>query len=291
MARNEFPLECCARTVGPLRFCRTCGRLLVSQGVLENPENGHGYEVISTLAQGGMSTTYLVFNLQLDRLAVLKEIDADLSRRAKARELFTREATMLAALEHPGIPKFYDFFCTDERYYLVMEMIHGLTLEQLPPLSIAQAVGWMIEVCRVLQYLHSRQPPVIHRDIKPANLILRHQPRAIVLIDFGAVKEASNRTGTRIATPGYGPPEQSQGRPCLQSDFYGVGMTLVYLLTRTFPGNFYNPRERKLVELEAAGIPAELAAVIRRATAYNPQDRHRDCTELAEALRPFAVSG
>jgi len=281
---------CCAHNPQGVRFCRTCGHLLQSQGVLQNPDNGNGYEVIDVLAQGGMSTTYLVYNFQTDRLAVLKEIDADLSRRAKARELFLREATMLAALDHPGIPKFFDFFVTDESHYLVMEMVHGRTLEEAQPASIAQAVGWMIEVCEVLAYMHGRTPPVIHRDIKPANLILRYNPRRIILIDFGAVKEASAQQGTRIATPGYGAPEQSQGRPCIQSDIYGLATTLIYLLTRQFPGNLYNPRERRFTGLIESGIPPTLASVIWAATAFDPAERPRNTAELVAALRPHAAT-
>jgi serine/threonine-protein kinase len=220
-------------------------------------------------------------------LAVLKEINADLSRKAKARELFMREAQMLQALQHPGIPKFYDFFCTDEHYSLVMELIHGPTLEEIEPVDVAQAVGWILETCEVLSYLHERG--VIHRDIKPANLILRHNPRRIVLIDFGAVKEVGSALGTRIATPGYGAPEQNQGRPCLQSDFYGIGTTLVYLLTRQSPTHFYNPRAQRLMGLEEAGLPSSLVSVILSATALDPHQRPQTCIDLMAALRPFAA--
>jgi serine/threonine protein kinase len=279
-------LECCWLNPPEVRFCRTCGRLLHSQGTLRNPEKGWEYEVIDVLVQGGMSTTYRVYNPQVQRLAVLKEINADLSRKAKARELFMREAQTLQALQHPGIPKFYDFFCTDEHYSLVMELIHGPTLEEIKPVDVAQAVGWVLGACEVLSYLHERG--VIHRDIKPANLILRHNPRRIVLIDFGAVKEVGSAPGTRIATPGYGAPEQNQGRPCLQSDFYGIGTTLVYLLTRQSPTSFYNPRAQRLMGLEEAGLPPALVSVILSATALDPRQRPQNCTDLMTALRPFA---
>ncbi len=134
-----------------------------------------------------MGTTYLVYNLQVNKLAVLKEIKAYQS--SKARELFAREARVLQDLRHPSIPRFYDFFCDEEHYSLVMEMIHGPTLEQVRPKTPAQAVGWIVETLEVLSHLH--QQGVLHRDIKPANLILRYHPRQIVLIDYGAVKEAS----------------------------------------------------------------------------------------------------
>jgi serine/threonine protein kinase len=280
-------LECCRLNPPETRFCRTCGRLSRSQGTLRNPEKGWEYEVIDVLVQGGMSTTYRVYNPQVHRLAVLKEINADLSRKAKARELFIREAEILQALQHPGIPKFYDFFCTDEHYSLVMELIHGPTLEEIEPVDIAQAVGWILETCEILSYLHEQG--VIHRDIKPANLILRHNPRRMVLIDFGAVKEVGSAPGTRIATPGYGAPEQNQGRPCLQSDFYGLGMTLVYLLTRQSPMRFYNPRAQRLMGLEEAGLPPALVSVILSTTALDPHQRPPNCTELMTALRPFVA--
>lgn len=285
---SESAVECCAANPPGTHFCRGCGRLLISQGDIHNPITDDAYAVIEVLAEGGMSYTYLVYNHQLKKLAVLKEIRAELATRAKARELFEREARILQSLDHPGIPKFYDFFCNDEYNSLVMEMIHGLSLEQARPGSTAQAVGWMIEACWVLDYLHRRNPPVIHRDIKPGNLILRYYPRQIVLIDYGAVKEASTAPGTRIATPGYAAPEQQQGRPCLQSDFYGIGTTLVHLLTDRFPGDFYNPRARRLLGLEDAGLLPALAAVIYRATAYDPGERPHDCQALIAALQPFA---
>ncbi|MBC7880549.1 MAG: serine/threonine protein kinase [Anaerolineae bacterium] len=286
--RSMVRSACCDQNPKNGRFCRTCGYLIVRQGFLENPDNNNRYEVIGPLAQGGMSTTYLVYNCQTDRLAVLKEIDADLSRKAKARELFLREANTLAALNHPGIPKFYDYFTTDNSYYLVMEMVHGSTLEHALPASIAQAVGWMIETCEVLSYMHGHNPPIIHRDIKPANLIFRFNPSKITLIDFGAVKEASNRQGTRIATPGYGAPEQSQGRPCLQSDIFGVATTLMYLLTRQYPGKYYEPRERRFILDSFDFLPRPLIRVLSAASAFDPLARPKDTQAMIAALRPFA---
>jgi serine/threonine protein kinase len=168
-----------------------------------------------------------------------------------------------------------------------MEMVHGPTLEHALPESLAQAVGWMIEVCEVLDYMHSHNPPIIHRDIKPANLIFRFHPSKITLIDFGAVKEASNHQGTRIATPGYGAPEQSQGRPCIQSDIFGVATTLMYLLTRTYPGKYFEPRERRFI-LDAFNLPKPLLRVLTAASAFDPLARPKDAQAMIVALKPFA---
>ncbi|WP_218079692.1 serine/threonine protein kinase [Anthocerotibacter panamensis] len=282
-------MECCSLNPPERRFCCTCGSLLRSKGVLRNPERGWEYQVIDILGEGGMSNTYLVYNPQIQRLSILKEIHSDLERKAKIRELFLREARVLQSLKHVGVPCFHDFFCADDHYSLVMEVIHGPTLEKVEPPSPSQAVGWMMETCAVLSYLHERTPPVIHRDIKPANLILRYSPRRIVLIDYGAVKEVGSQQGTRIATFGYGAPEQQIGRPSIQSDFYGVGTTLIYLLTRRFPGDFYLPRERRFAGLEQAGVDPGLAQVIYRLTHYIPQERGRDAQEVAALLEPHCV--
>ena len=280
-------MECCRPTPPCRRFCRLDGRLIVGQGVIRNPQTGQEYEVINTLARGGMSTTYLVYDYQKRTLAVLKEISSELAKKAKARELFQREASSLQALNHTGIPKFHDYFFTDERYSLVMELIHGSTLEQLRPSGFGEALDWLVQVCDVLEYLHGRNPPVIHRDIKPANLILRYNPRQVVLIDYGAVKEATTPPGTRIATPGYSALEQQRGMPCIQSDYFAIGTTLIYLLTRQFPGNFYDSSKRQFVGLEAAGIPRPLLAPILKLTAFDPADRPQNARQVRTLLKEY----
>ncbi|WP_013324421.1 serine/threonine protein kinase [Gloeothece verrucosa] len=261
------------------------GHLIAGQGVIRNPLTGWEYEVLKILARGGMGTTYLVYNYQIRRLAVLKEMNSNMASKAKARELFQREARILQTLEHPGIPRFYDFFWTDQHYSLLMEMVHGYSLEQLLPLSTAQAVDWILQLTDILDYLHRRNPPVIHRDIKPSNLLLRYNPREIVLIDFGAVKEATAPPGTRIATPGYGAPEQQKGLSSIQSDFYALGTTLVYLLTRQCPSKFYIFSQGKFADLEEAGVPRILIGVINALTAFDPQQRPQTVMEVQDILK------
>jgi serine/threonine-protein kinase len=273
-------LKCC-RPNPPCRyFCRLNGKLIAGQGVIRNPETGWEYEVLKIIALGGMSTTYLVYSYQLRKLAVLKEISAELLHKSKAREMFQREARVLKSLQHRGIPQYYDFFCTQEHYFLVMEMVHGQNLEQIAPVTSIQALKWLQEVCKILNYLHLRNPPVIHRDIKPANLILRYKPRQIVLIDFGAVKEATAPPGTRIATPGYSAPEQQKGLPCIQSDFYALGTTLIYLITKQSPSNFYDSHQHKFINLESVAIPPTLIRVILALTAFDPKERPQHATEV-----------
>ena len=283
-------MECCRPNPPCLYFCRLDGRLIKGQGVIANPENGWEYEVLKTLAIGGMSTSYLVYSYYHKKLAVLKEISAELAQKPKAREMFQREARILSSLKYPGVPQYYDFFYTSERYSLIMELIHGRDLEQVKDYTIQQVIDWMLDLCDILRYLQSLPLPVIHRDIKPANLILRYNPRQIVLIDFGAVKEATTPPGTRIATPGFGAPEQSVGNPCIQSDFYALGATLIYFVTRQLPNNFYDLNQNKFVGLEGIGIPPLLVRVIQQLTAFAPEDRPQNAIAVKELLQEVKSS-
>jgi serine/threonine-protein kinase len=283
-------VKCCRPNPPCRNFCRLDGHLISGQGIIKNPETGYQYEVLKVLAQGGMSTTYLVYNYQVGKLSVLKEIISELTNVAKARELFKREARVLKSLQHSGIPKFYDFFATDEYYSLIMEMVHGETLEQLEPVNPQKAVEWIIQVANILNYLHQLPHPVIHRDIKPGNLILRYHPSEIVLIDFGAVKEVTAAPGTRIATAGYSSPEQKRGFSCLQSDFYALGTTLIYLLTRESPSRFYNPVANKFVGLEKVGIPPSLVSIILNLTEFEPDKRPQTPVEVINLLTDFLIN-
>jgi serine/threonine-protein kinase len=280
-------VKCCRPNPPCRNFCRLDGHLISGEGIIQNPETGYQYEVLKVLAQGGMSTTYLVYNYQVGKLSVLKEISSELSNVAKAKELFQREARVLKSLEHPGIPRFYDFFATDDYYSLIMEMVHGDTLEELQPVNEAQAVEWIIQVAKILNYLHQLPHPVIHRDIKPANLILRYYPSEIVLIDFGAVKEVTAAPGTRIATAGYSSPEQKRGLSCLQSDFYALGTTLIYLLIRESPSRFYNPITNKFMGLEEGGISSKLVPIINSLTEFDPANRPQTATNVVNLLNNF----
>ncbi|NES24186.1 MAG: protein kinase, partial [Symploca sp. SIO3E6] len=220
-------------------FCLHCGEPLVQiQRVIRQ------YHVLRTLGQGGMGTTYLAWDKVQSvqgcpSLLVLKEMNADMAQIAKARELFEREAHTLKALNHKGIPQYYDFFVESGKKYLAMEVIHGQDLEQRVlengSVTLKQAIEWMIQTCDILDYIHSCEPPLIHRDIKPANLMVRHRDNKIVVLDFGAVKEIGTAPGTRIGAEGYSAPEQDRGQPVTQSDLYAIGPTLIFLLTGHVP--------------------------------------------------------
>lgn len=276
-------------------FCIHCGKPLKIEREIAH------YLVLRTLGQGGMGTTYLAWDQQKAQqqtpetspfaaLIVLKEMNADMAQIAKAQELFEREARTLKSLSHPGIPQFFDFFVEGGKKYLVMEMIQGQDLEkrifQRGPVSLEQALEWMLQTCEVLQYIHSQTPPIIHRDIKPANLLVRHGNNQIVVLDFGAVKEIGTPPGTRIGVQGYTAPEQDRGQSVIQSDLYAIGSTLVFLLTGESPQKFHEIKGQGF-EFNLASIPTippPLREVILKVTRPKPGDRYDSALTLATAL-------
>ena len=271
-------------------FCRHCG-----QPIVDEEHYIGSYQVLRTLGRGGMGTTYLAWDR--DRtvknaplLLVLKEMNTDMARIAKARELFEREARVLKSLEHPGIPKYYDFFVENNRKYLVMELIHGHNLEQFVnqrgPTDPERTIRWMIQVCDIVDYLHSLEPPLVHRDIKPANLMLRNLDSRLMLLDFGAVKELGTALETRIGVEGYSAPEQYRGKPCPQSDIYGIGTTIIFLLTGKAPMQYYRYQSNKF-EFDISSIPnlpQNLARVLAIACQPEPRERYQTAKRLKDAL-------
>ncbi|MDB9315561.1 protein kinase [Spirulina sp. CS-785/01] len=271
-------------------FCIHCGEPLV-----ETVEFVRQYQILRTLGRGGMGTTYLAWDKQgtvtgKPMLLVLKEMNADVAKIAKAQELFEREARILQSLDHPGIPQYYDFFIERGKKYLAMELIHGTNLEQriyekgtVPP---KQAIEWMLQTCDILGYLHYLSTPLVHRDVKPANLLVRHVDNQVILLDFGAVKEIGTPLGTRIGAEGYSAPEQDRGQPCPQSDLYAIAPTLVFLLTGHSPLQYYK-RKDNVFRLDVSAIPTippQLGQVIEKASEPKLKDRYQTMPELAAAL-------
>ncbi len=271
-------------------FCKHCG-----QPIVDEVRFIHHYQVLRTLGQGGMGTTYLAWDKEgslvgRPQMLVLKEMNADMAQIDKARELFEREARILKDLHHTGIPRYYDFFVENGKKYLAMELIHGEDLEKRiykqGPVVLPQAIDWMIQTCDILDYIHSRTPPLIHRDIKPANLMVRHLNNQVVVLDFGAVKEIGTRPGTRIGAEGYSAPEQDRGQPCTQSDLYSIGPTLIFLLTSSNPINFFRKRGSEY-RFDVKSIPTitpQLALVIDKVTEPRPRDRYQTAKELSQAM-------
>jgi serine/threonine protein kinase len=217
---------------------------------LQAPEEtiAQRYRILAPLAQGGSGITYLGEDLDTGERVVLKALSLRQITDWKAIERFEREAQVLAQLNHPGIPRYLDYFYQDtpgdRTFYIIQQFAPGR--------SLAESVqnGWRgneteirqiaIQVLEILVYLHQQTPPVIHRDIKPDNII-RGDNGQIMLVDFGAVQtiyySTLARSLTVVGTFGYMAPEQFLGQAVPATDLYGLGATLLYLLTHRSPAD------------------------------------------------------
>lgn len=208
---------------------------------------------------------------------------------------FEREANILVTLNHPSIPKIFDYFTFNERSYLVEEFVHGKDLDQILSesegfLTEDQVIVWAIELCDVLQYLHTHRPePIIFRDMKPSNVMVNQQGH-IVLVDFGIAKIfKTGQKGTMIGTEGYSPPEQYRGEATPMADIYALGATLHHLITRKDPRLEppFSFAERPVRQINSS-ISAEFDAIIQMALKYNPQERFPSAVAMKEALMAAA---
>lgn len=208
---------------------------------------------------------------------------------------FEREANILVTLNHPSIPKIFDFFSYDERSYLVEEFVPGKDMDVILTetegmIPEDQVISWSIEICDVLQYLHNHQPePIIFRDIKPSNIMVNNQGH-VILVDFGIAKMFRvGQKGTMIGTEGYSPPEQYRGEATHLADIYALGATMHHLLThhdpRLEPPFSFN--ERVIREINPA-ISVELETIVQTALKYEPEERFQSAALMKEALLSLA---
>ena len=246
---------------------------------------------------GGMGSVYRARDLHFPnvvKLVAVKEMINNASDpliRQTIIHNFEREANILATLNHSSIPRIYDYFSLEERSYLVLEFINGKDLEMIIEetegfMAEEQVLVWAIELCDVLNFLHTHKPdPIIFRDMKPSNVMI-NQSQHVMLVDFGIAKPfQAGQKGTMIGTEGYSPPEQYRGESTPLADVYALGATLHQALTRRNPQMEppFSFSERPVRKINPA-ISADLETVISRALQYNPEDRFQSAEEMKEAL-------
>ncbi|OLB59563.1 MAG: hypothetical protein AUH94_09550 [Ktedonobacter sp. 13_2_20CM_2_54_8] len=248
------------------------------------------YSIVGQIGIGGFGAVYQAKDtLFSHRLVAIKEMNQDgLSSQelAEATAAFEHEALLLTGLTHPNLPRIHDHFSEQGRSYVVMDFIAGDTLEdylgkysQLLPVEMVLEIG--IQLCTVLDYLHTHQPPIIFRDLKPAN-IMRTADNHVYLIDFGIArhfKPGKAKDTIPLGSKGYAAPEQyGKAQTTSQSDIYGLGATLHQLLTGDDPSlalfHFkpvpssgspifaqLNVLLEQMVEMEMSKRPASMAMV------------------------------
>lgn len=253
------------------------------------------YEILKLIGKGGMSRVYLAMDQNLNKQWAVKEIE----KRAmdKNNEVVIQsamaEANMMKKLDHPSLPRIVDIIDKEDVIYVVMDYIEGEPLSSVLTKYGAQpqntVIEWAKQLCLVLDYLHTQNPPIIYRDMKPANVML--QPNGNVkLIDFGIAREYKEQNladTVSLGTKGYAAPEQfgGKGQTDARTDVYCLGVTLYHLLTgqnpceppyEIYPIRYWNPQ-----------LSSGLETVISRCTQLNPADRYQSCAELLYALNHY----
>jgi serine/threonine protein kinase len=244
----------------PLLYCNSCGAANKEQATqcFACGEPVHApvketllkqrYRLLGQIGQGGFGVVYKAEDTQYgDRLVAIKEINLGFltaQEVIEATDAFNREVLLLSGLTHPNLPQLYDHFADTMHWYLVSDFIAGETLEQHLNktrhryLPLEEVLGIGIQLCTVLDYLHTREPPIIFRDLKPANII-RTSNGHLYLIDFGIArhfKPGQARDTIALGSPGYAAPEQyGKAQTTPRADIYSLGATLHHLLTGNDP--------------------------------------------------------
>ncbi|MCE1246583.1 MAG: serine/threonine protein kinase [Firmicutes bacterium] len=251
------------------------------------------YIIRHILGQGGMGAVYLGIDTRIpDKKWAIKELwdFGDPSTQQLVQNQFKQEAAILAALDHPNLPRITDFFVDNNKEYLVMDFVEGSTLEDIiknngKPLEPDFCVDMASQLIDVLEYLHKQNPPLIFRDLKPANIMITPD-RRVKLIDFGIARVfASGKTKDTVimGTPGYASPEQyGTSQSTVRSDIYGLGATLYYALTCSDPAD--NPFRFEPLQTLNPAVPARLANAVLKCVQMNPDDRFADVGELRDYL-------
>jgi serine/threonine protein kinase len=254
------------------------------------------YQINGIIGLGNTGAVYQARDLNyanVTKLCAVKEL-VNLAQDPKLREQtignFVREAEILAVLSHPAIPKIYDFFFGD-RAYLVMEYIPGRDLETILNdtdgfLPVEQVHQWGVEICNVLGYLHTHEPPVVFRNMQPSNVMIDIH-RRVWLIGFSlATVFRIGQPRTMAGTEGYAAPEQLQrGESSPAGDVYALGATLHHLLTRRDP-RLEPPFSFDLRPIREFNpdVPEGFVAIVERALAIDPQKRFVTAEEMGQAL-------
>lgn len=270
------------------------------------------YEIIELVGQGGMGAVYKASDRRLEgRICAVKEILPHLSENTtseteleKITEQFRTEASILARLDHPHLPKVSDYFANGNREYLVMDFVEGRDLQEIVEdakrrnefLPEAQVLTWTAQLLDALEYLHQQDPPVLHRDIKPSNIKVTLRGD-IKLVDFGLVKvlfKDDSRTVTVVqgrGTVAYTPLEQYGGDTSFtdeRSDIYSLGATLYHLLASQPPVDarerFLHPGTLESLRLLNAEISSRVERAVFYALGMHPSERPANVRELRELL-------
>lgn len=252
------------------------------------------YKILNEVGHGGMSIVYLAMNEKANKQWAIKEVRKDGVKDFEVvKQSLVAETDMLKKLNHPYLPDIVDVIEDDDRFLIVMDYIQGNSLskaiEEYGALPQDDVIHWAKQLCDVLGYLHSQNPPIIYRDMKPANIMLKPDGN-ITLIDFGTAREFKEKNladTTCLGTMGYAAPEQfgGMGQTDGRTDIYCLGATLYHLVTGKNPCE--PPYEIRPIREINPSLSGGLERIILKCTQPNPANRYQNAAELMYALEHY----
>lgn len=266
------------------------------------------YKVLERLGSGGMGTVYLCEHVLVGRKVAIKVLPNSQADNPAALQRFYREARASGILDHPNLVRAHDIDAEGGLHFLVMDYVDGSSLQDIVtrfgPLSIQRAVNYICQAAKGLQ--HAYEVGLVHRDIKPANILLERNG-TIRVLDLGLARFYHDNTDQLtlkyddknvLGTADYVSPEQALNshEVDIRTDIYSLGATFYFLLTgQTLfgPGKiaqkliWHQVRQPTSVQELRPDVPAELAAVLTRMIAKNPEQRYQTPLEVVEALAPW----
>lgn len=275
----------CPHTRAGEMFCLDCGQPLHSLDTLG------GYQLVKKLGQGPVGVTYLAW--KEGQSVVLKTLNPSWMGQPKAWSVLEFEADVMRQLQHAKLPHFIDFVAAGPQPYLVMEWMRGQNLAEKivadGPVSVNQAIAWVLQVCDILEYLHGFTPPIIHQGLKPSSLICQTPPEGdteISVVDFGALKLAVLSQELPASDRGFAAPEQPTIHLTGATDLYALGPILAYLVTGHNPVSFYGDWDlgyRFYANL-VPGLDPDLIQILETLTYPDPERRHSSVSKVKDEL-------
>ena len=280
------------------KYCVDCGCPLLETTSTGSLASGtvidNRYEIKKLIKSGGMGAIYQAIDKRFNNKCAVKEMVMEHVKEDAAylTMRFQEEAQLLRSLNHRNLPRVIDYFIEHGAYYLIMDLVDGIDLEELqercgqPWLPEEEIVQWSIELLEVLSYLHNQSPPIIYRDMKPSNVMIRNDNGRVMLVDFGIARSIvpdRRSTMTTIGTPHYASPEHFEGRHVIQSDIFSLGATIHHLLTGKVP----SPCLFKPVRELNPAVSPDLELIVMKALNLDIEDRFQSAEEMKSYLLQY----